>query len=164
MFANTAALVAHARIESPPQAIGAACDRVCRGFGCNGANLMKPQLLKSRSARTNAQGASVGAFLFFAGAVVFTIGLLAVTSKFTPLALQAVAPPRTENVPVAMIQLPPDSSGRCRTLLFHNDKQSVEEGGIGRCHGLIPEEMLVWTIQNKAAMRNEAVSRAFKFR
>jgi hypothetical protein len=125
---------------------------------------MKPRLPRSRSARASTQGASVGAFLFFACAVVFTIVLLAVTSKFTPLALQAVVPPGAENIPVAMIQLPPDASGRCRTLLFHNDKRSVEEGGIGQCHGLIPEDMLVWTLRNKGAMRNEAVSRAFKFR
>src|SRR5262249_44010545 len=128
------------------------------------ATRMKSLAARSRSIRNSTQGISVGAIFFFACAVVFTVTLLAATSKFLPRPWQVDVLPDGQTVPVAMIQLPPDSSGRCRTLLFHNDKRSVEEGGMGRCHALIPDEMLVWTTRDKAALRNEALSRAFKFR
>lgn len=62
--------------------------------------------------------------------------------------------------PVASIQLSPDRDGVCRQLLFHNTNGRFEDGGTGRCRGLIPDEMLV----ESTARRNEALARVFKTR
>jgi hypothetical protein len=122
---------------------------------------MKPTA-KLRSSRHSAPGVSnVGAFLFFGCAVVFTIGLLVVASRFTPAALQLAGAPEAAGLHrTAMIQLPPGRTGLCRTFVFNNDEGSFEEGDTGECHGLIPDSMLVWT----SASRTQAVARAFSFR
>ena len=105
--------------------------------------------------------ASRRAYAFFCASIVFTVALLTITTFILPpRALPTVALPAAA-FPVATIQLIPNRDGQCRSLLFHNNTGRFEEGGIGKCHGLIPDELLVDTVR---ANRADAMGRVFKIR
>ena len=105
--------------------------------------------------------ASRRAYVFFCASIVFTVGLLtAATFILPPRALPNAALP-TATFPVATIQLTPNRDGQCRSLLFHNASGRFEDGGTGKCHGLIPDELLVDTVR---ANRADAIGKVFKIR
>jgi hypothetical protein len=105
--------------------------------------------------------ASRRAYVFFCASIVFTVALLTITTFILPpRALPSAALP-TAAFPVATIQLIPNRDGQCRSLLFHNASGRFEDGGIGKCHGLIPDELLVDTVR---ANRADAMGRVFKIR
>ncbi len=85
--------------------------------------------------------------------------LIVVGLSLVPWPPEAAALPDAET-PVAFIQLSPDRDGVCRSLVFHNTSGRFEEGGTGRCRGLIPDEMLI----ESTARRNDALSKVFKIR
>jgi hypothetical protein len=100
--------------------------------------------------------------------VAFCVGVVAAAAGLTfsgfvlpPRALPSTETPAPPRISVATIQLSRDEKGLCRQLLFHNDSGRFDEGGFGECRGLIPDHMLVETLSGK---RNEAISKAFKFR
>jgi hypothetical protein len=100
------------------------------------------------------------AYVFFCASIVFTVALLTIaTFVLPPRALPPMTVP-TAAFPVATIQLIPNRDGQCRNLLFHNKTGRFEEGGTAKCHGLIPDELLVDTRINRA----DAIGRVFKLR
>ncbi len=110
---------------------------------------------RARRARRGVYTRIRGAHVFFSGCLVALI-----VASFTappPLAL----PPAPAETPVAMIEFMPDRNGLCRRLRFHNDSGRYEDGGSGRCGGLIPDDKLLTTVRAK---RNAAIAQAFKFR
>jgi hypothetical protein len=98
---------------------------------------------------------------FCVGVVAAAAGLTFSGFVLPPRALPSVETPAPPRISVATIQLSRDEKGLCRQLLFHNDSGRFDEGGFGECRGLIPDHMLVETLSGK---RNEAISKAFKFR
>ncbi len=114
---------------------------------------------RARHARRGVYALNRGANVFFCGCVIFALGVLIVAS-FTAPPRRGLAPAPRE-IPVAMIQFMPDRNGLCRHLFFHNDSGRFEEGGSGKCGGLIPDDQFLTTIRGK---RNSAIAQAFKFR
>jgi hypothetical protein len=101
------------------------------------------------------------AYVFFCGSIVFTVALLTIaTFVLPPRALPTTGMP-TIAIPVATIQLIPNRDGQCRNLLFHNENGRFEEGGTGKCRGLIPDELLVDTVRSNRA---DAIGRVFRIR
>jgi hypothetical protein len=101
------------------------------------------------------------AYVFFCASIVFTVGLLTVATFILPPRALPTAALSGAAIPVATIQFIPNRDGQCRSLLFHNDDGRFEDGGTGKCHGLIPDELLVDTAR---ANRADAIGRVFKFR
>jgi hypothetical protein len=95
-------------------------------------------------------------FLSFWGGIVFAGAILGVRGFGLPPAEVQTAPPQAPQVPVARIQLIPDSNDLCRALIFHNDSGRYQDGGTGKC--TIPRDMLVWTVHSRA----EAFAQAFR--
>jgi hypothetical protein len=118
-------------------------------------------LVRSRYANRAQFVATKGAYLFFCGAVVFTVALLTVSGFFLPTKAVQSVEHAVVPIPVAKIQLNQNEKGLCRQLTFHNDSGRFDEGGFGPCRGLIPEELLVDTVRGQ---RNEAISKVFKMR
>src|SRR5262245_57144866 len=122
----------------------------------------RPPIVRARYANRAQFVATKGAYLFFCGAVVFTVALLTISGFFLPpRAVQSLEHPVGDPIPVAKIQLNRDERGLCRQLTFHNDSGRFDEGGFAPCRGLIPEELLVDTVRGQ---RNEAISKVFKMR
>jgi hypothetical protein len=122
----------------------------------------RSSLVRARYANRAQFVATRGAYLFFCGAVVFTVALLTIAGFFLPpRAVQSVEPAAIEPIPVAKIQLNQNEKGLCRQLTFHNDSGRFDEGGFAPCRGLIPAELLVDTVRGQ---RNEAISKVFKIR
>jgi hypothetical protein len=105
--------------------------------------------------------ASRRAYVFFCASIVFTVVLLTVATFILPPRALPNAALSTAAFPVATIQLVPNRDGLCRSLLFHNTSGRFEDGGTGKCHGLIPDELLVDTVR---ANRADAIGRVFKIR
>ena len=119
-------------------------------------------VVRDRYANRSHFVATRGAYLFFCGAVVFTVALLTISGFFLPpRAVQAVEHDMGNPIPVAKIQLNQNEKGLCRQLTFHNDTGRFDEGGFAPCRGLIPAELLVDTVRGQ---RNEAMSKVFKMR
>jgi len=118
----------------------------------------KARVMAHRGQRT----AAGGAYVFFCGSIVLTVGLLTVGGFFLPPRVFEFPDLGRHKPPVAKIEMVPDRDGKCRHLLFHNETGRFEEAGMGRCSGLTPEEQIL--ADEAAARRSEAVKRAFKFR
>jgi hypothetical protein len=114
---------------------------------------------RARHARRGVHARNRGAHVFFSGCVIAALGFLIVASFTAPP--RRGLPPAPAEIPVAMIQFMPDRNGLCRRLLFHNDSGRYEDGGSGRCGGLIPDDKLLTTVRAK---RDTAIAQAFKFR
>src|SRR5688572_26014488 len=87
--------------------------------------------------------ASSRAYVFFCASIVFTVALLTFASFLLPPRALPTAELKAAALPVAMIQFVPDRTGQCRHVVFHNDTGRFEEGGTGKCHSLIADELLV---------------------
>lgn len=100
-------------------------------------------------------------YVFFWASVLLTVALVSFASLYAPL--RALPSPELQviELPVAKIQLTANRAGECRHLLFHNDTGRFENDGIGRCRGLIAEELLVNSVRTNRA---DALARVFKFR
>jgi len=101
------------------------------------------------------------AYVFFCASIVFTVALLTIATFILPPRALPITGTGAAAFPVATIQLIPNRDGLCRNLLFYNDNGRFEEGGTGKCRGLIPDELLVDTVR---ANRADAIGRVFKFR
>jgi hypothetical protein len=106
--------------------------------------------------------AAGGAYIFFCGSIVLTVGLITVGSFLLPARVFEFPEMEKRKAPVARIELVPDRQGQCRHLLFHNDSGRFEEAGSGRCSGLTPDEQVLG--DEATARRSEALKRVFKFR
>jgi len=123
---------------------------------------MKRHSSTARVKLTHHRTAAGGAYVFFCGSIVLTVGLLIVGGFLLPPRVFEFPDTGRHKAPVAKIELVPDRQGQCRHLLFHNETGRFEEAGTGRCSGLTPEEQIL--ADEAAARRSEAVKRAFKFR
>jgi hypothetical protein len=105
--------------------------------------------------------ASSGAYLFFCGAVVVTVGLLVFASlALGPRDVEQTALQRVSR-PVATIQFLPDGKGLCRRIKFHNDSGRFEHDGTGPCRNQISDQFLV---ESAVSKRSDALAKVFKFR
>jgi hypothetical protein len=121
----------------------------------------RPPKARARHGSRGNYAASRGAYLFFCVAVAFAVALLTFTSFVLPPRVLPAAELRGAEIPVAAIQLSPDRKGLCRHLLFHNDTGRFEDGGTGKCQGLIPAHLLIETVRGRRA---DALAKVFKIR
>jgi hypothetical protein len=122
---------------------------------------MKQRPLRRAKARPRARGFNGTYVVFFCG-VALGVGLLAYAGIFLSGPPASVLR-RPENTPrIARIQLnQSDSQGQCRQVVFDNASGRFEEAGMGRCQHLIPDELLIDTVQRRAGHAS-AFSRAFR--
>jgi len=102
-----------------------------------------------------------GAYVLFWLSIILTVALVSFASLYAPPRTLPSPELQVIELPVAKIQLTANRAGDCRHLLFHNDTGRFEDDGVGRCRGLIAEELLVNSIRTNRA---DALARVFKFR
>ena len=106
----------------------------------------------SPAVRRNRSQASNGAYTLFYCGVALGVGLLIYAGLFlaTPPAARQVQQSERA-VRHAAIQLAEgDGKGQCRQVVFDNATGRFEEAGMSRCRHLIPDELLVDTVQSRA--------------
>jgi hypothetical protein len=132
--------------------------------------MTRPRIRSRRAARSIAQAArrrrgdtSVGAYAVFYGGIAIGVGLLTYAGFFLSTPPSRISQHYADSTPrVATIQLAHgDGKGQCRQVIFDNATGNFEDIGLSRCRNLIPDELLVDTVQSRAA-HTTAFSRAFK--
>lgn len=119
-------------------------------------------IVSARPASRGEPAVSRVAYVIFCGGISIAVLFLTFSSLFLPKRAYPTSEQRgAAKIPVARIQFTPDQNGQCRHLVFHNDTGRFEESGMGRCKGLSGDEMEAEIAREN---RNNAVSRAFKFR
>jgi hypothetical protein len=117
---------------------------------------------RRRAKSRSISGALRAAYAIFYCGMTFGVGLLAYAGVFL------AAPPVTaigqadNGTRIARIQLDQsDGKGQCRQVTFDNLSGRFEEAGMGRCRHLIPEELLIDSLQARAG-QTDAFIRAFR--
>jgi hypothetical protein len=138
------------------------CYATTENHACTAPDMKRHSNARVMPAHRGHRTAAGGAYIFFCGSIVVTVGLLIVSGFFLPPRVFEFPELTKRKAPVAKIELVPDREGQCRHLLFHNDSGRFEEAGKGRCSGLTPDEQIL--ADEAAARRSEALKRVFKFR
>jgi hypothetical protein len=125
---------------------------------------MRALPLPSRPAGRRARkGPSAGTYLLFYCGLSLGAGLLVYAVLFLSGPPPAPPPRAAETaVLLARIQLnQSDGKGQCRQVVFDNASGNFEEAGMSRCQHLIPDDLLVDTVQTRANL-SSAFIRAFR--